>query len=204
MLWCVRQGERILARSLTPPKNTWKDQITKLDHFYSFSGAFSFLIPTLKSQTFRWWWFDGLHLGNKLQKLQRAADGFEQTRGFFSALFQKSLFKKITLQRIWCSVGGPLFILEKSRECATVWNRKLSLKKIAISRCLYLKLLGILTGEKNNFLSKNYQEFDVRKMWILWKMRLWKCEYYEKIDFENVNLVKIETLKMWILYKMRL
>ena len=41
-------------------------------------------------------------------------------------------------------------------------------------------------------------------MWILWKMRLWKCEFCEKWDFENMNFVKNETLKMWILWKMRL
>ena len=42
------------------------------------------------------------------------------------------------------------------------------------------------------------------KMWILWKMRLWKCEFCQKWDFENVNFVKNETLKLWILSKMRL
>ena len=35
------------------------------------------------------------------------------------------------------------------------------------------------------------------KMWILWKMRLCKCEFCEKWDFENVNFMKNETLKMW-------
>ena len=40
-------------------------------------------------------------------------------------------------------------------------------------------------------------------MWILWKMRFWKCEFCEKWDFENVNFVKNKTLKMWILCKMR-
>ena len=30
------------------------------------------------------------------------------------------------------------------------------------------------TGAKTNFLSRNYQKFDVWKMWILWKMRLWE------------------------------
>jgi len=47
----------------------------------------------------------------------------------------------------------------------------------------------------------NYHEFDVwknvnfvkngtLKMWILWKMRFQKCEFYEKWDFQNVNFVK--------------
>ena len=53
------------------------------------------------------------------------------------------------------------------------------------------------TGAKTNFLSRNYQEFDV------WKMRLWKCEFCEKWDFENVNFVKNQTLKLWILLKLR-
>ena len=30
---------------------------------------------------------------------------------------------------------------------------------------------------------------------ILWKMRLWKCEFCEKWDFENVNFVKIRFWK---------
>ena len=57
---------------------------------------------------------------------------------------------------------------------------------------------------KINFLTRNYQEFDVCKMWILWKMRLGNCEFCENCDFENVNFVNNETLKMWILLKMRL
>ena len=58
-------------------------------------------------------------------------------------------------------------------------------------------------GAKTNFLSGNYQEFDVWKMWSLWKMRLWKYELCEKWDFENVNCVKNEILKMWILSNLR-
>ena len=76
------------------------------------------------------------------------------------------------------------------------------------------KVLIVHTGAKNNFLSRNYPEYDVWKMWILWKIGLWKCEFCEKWDFENVNLVKNEILKilnfvkneilkMWILWKMR-
>ena len=38
-------------------------------------------------------------------------------------------------------------------------------------------------------------------MWILWKMRLWKCKFSENWDFENVNN---EILKLWILWNMRL
>ena len=60
------------------------------------------------------------------------------------------------------------------------------------------------TGAKTNFLSRNYEEFDVGKMWILWKMRLWNCEFFEIWDFENVNFVKNEDLEMWILWKMGL
>ena len=40
-------------------------------------------------------------------------------------------------------------------------------------------------------------------MWILWKMRLWKCEFCENWDFRIVNFVKNETSEMWILWKMR-
>ena len=52
-------------------------------------------------------------------------------------------------------------------------------------------------------------------MWILWKMRDWKCEFCEKMrlwncefcekwDVENVNFVKNEIFKLWILSKMKL
>ena len=61
-------------------------------------------------------------------------------------------------------------------------------------------------------------------MWVLWKIRIWKCEFCEKWEFENmnfgkmtlwkcefcekwhfenVNFVKNETLKMWISSKLR-
>ena len=47
-------------------------------------------------------------------------------------------------------------------------------------------------------------------MWILWKMKLWKCEFCDKWDFKknvnfvkneifkNVNFVKNEIFKVWI------
>ena len=41
------------------------------------------------------------------------------------------------------------------------------------------------------------------KMCILWKIRLWKCEFCEKWDFENVNFAKNEILKLWISWKVR-
>ena len=50
----------------------------------------------------------------------------------------------------------------------------------------------------------NFVKNETLKMWILWKMRLWKCEFCEKWDFENVNFVNNEIFKMWILWKMRL
>ena len=46
------------------------------------------------------------------------------------------------------------------------------------------------------------QKFDLWKMWILWKMRLWNCGFCEKWVFEKVNFVKNEILKLWILWKM--
>ena len=55
-------------------------------------------------------------------------------------------------------------------------------------------------GQKSTF----YPEIDALKIWILWKMRLWNCEFCEKWDFENVLFVNNETLKMWILWKMKL
>ena len=87
------------------------------------------------------------------------------------------------------------------------------------------KIAGFHTGAKIHILSRNHQEFDAWKMWILWKMRLWKCEFVkietlkmwilwklrlwkcefcEKLVFENVIFFKIGTLKLWILWKIRL
>ena len=43
------------------------------------------------------------------------------------------------------------------------------------------------TGAKNNILSRNSLKFDDGKMWILSKLRFWKCEFCQKWDFENVN-----------------
>ena len=60
-------------------------------------------------------------------------------------------------------------------------------------------ILSKLRPKKMNFV-KN----ETMQMWILWKMRLCKCEFCEKWDFANVNFVKNETLKMWILWIMRL
>ena len=42
------------------------------------------------------------------------------------------------------------------------------------------------------------------KLWYLWQMRLWNCDFCDKWDFEIVNFVTNETLKLWILWKMRL
>ena len=41
------------------------------------------------------------------------------------------------------------------------------------------------------------------KMWILWKIGLWNCEFYEKLGFENVNFVNNEILKLRFLWKVR-
>ena len=49
----------------------------------------------------------------------------------------------------------------------------------------------------------NLVKSNTLKMWILWKMRFWKCEFCQKCEFENVNFVKNENLKMWIFSKMR-
>ena len=39
------------------------------------------------------------------------------------------------------------------------------------------------------------------KMWILWKIELWKCEFCEKWDFENKNFGKSKFFKMWFFSK---
>ena len=50
-----------------------------------------------------------------------------------------------------------------------------------------MKANGHIGAKTFLFLSRNYQEFDVWKMWILWKMGFWNCEFCEKWDFEIVN-----------------
>jgi len=56
---------------------------------------------------------------------------------------------------------------------------------------------------KNQLFIQKFPWLDVSKMWILWKMRLWKCEFCENWDFEIVNLVKNDIVKLWIWWKMR-
>ena len=73
--------------------------------------------------------------------------------------------------------------------------------------------LGTLFSKNQLFIQKlsriwclknvKFVENETLKLWILWKMRFWKCEFCEKCDFENGNFVKNEILKLWILWKMR-
>ena len=44
----------------------------------------------------------------------------------------------------------------------------------------------------------NFVKNKTLKLWILWKMRLWNCEFCQKWDFENMNFVKNEIFKMLI------
>ena len=41
----------------------------------------------------------------------------------------------------------------------------------------------------------------ILKVWILWKMRFWMCDFCEKCGFESVNFVKNVILKVWICEK---
>ena len=38
-----------------------------------------------------------------------------------------------------------------------------------------------------NFLSRKFHRIWCLKMWILWKMRLWNCEFCKNWDFQDVN-----------------
>ena len=44
----------------------------------------------------------------------------------------------------------------------------------------------------------NFVKNETLKLSILWKMKLWNCEFYEKWDFKIVNFVKNDILKLWI------
>ena len=41
-------------------------------------------------------------------------------------------------------------------------------------------------------------KFAILKMWILWKLWFWKCYFCEKCDFENVNFANNAILKQCI------
>ena len=43
---------------------------------------------------------------------------------------------------------------------------------------------------------------DILKMWFLWLMWFWNCDFCEKYDFENVIFVKNWLLKMRFCLKM--
>ena len=43
-----------------------------------------------------------------------------------------------------------------------------------------------------NFTNVNFVKNEILKVWILWKMWFWKCEFCENWDFESVNFVKNE------------
>ena len=43
------------------------------------------------------------------------------------------------------------------------------------------------TGAKPHFLSRNSLDFDISKMWILWKMRFQKGEFCKNWDFQYGN-----------------
>ena len=45
----------------------------------------------------------------------------------------------------------------------------------------------IVNFVKNEISKMCFVKNETLKMWILWKMRLWNCEFCEKWDFQNVN-----------------
>ena len=85
----------------------------------------------------------------------------------------------------WCQIKTVFLFLVKSLEV------KMKMETVFIM------------GQKTNFLSRNSREFDVRKLWIFWGLRLRNRELCKKFVFEIVNLVKKVILKMWILWKVR-
>ena len=76
------------------------------------------------------------------------------------------------------------FIVIKFRSCHCL--------QIFFSSTLRICLWKVHTGLKTTFLSRNSLKLDVWKMWILWKMSFWNCEFCEKWILENVNFVKNE------------
>ena len=79
--------------------------------------------------------------------------------------------------------------------------------KLLMLQCQFLRNVILHTGAKTNFLSRYYQhdvwkiwflrKNEPLKLWILWKMRLWKCEFYEKWDFRNVIFFFFWKMRLW-------
>ena len=101
--------------------------------------------------------------------------------------FQTLRFLQI-IETLKSAIFQPLpFLRAPSEETSHYGKNQLFIQKLPRIWCL-----------KNVKFVKN----ETFKLWILSKMRLWKCEFCEKCDFENVNFVKNATLKLWILWKM--
>ena len=84
----------------------------------------------------------------------------------------------------WCQVRG-----ERNHFVLSKWWI------VHQTKCFLISLLFTVMSQRNahwskktNFLSRNYQGFDVWKMQILWKMKLWICEFCEKWDFVSMNV----------------
>ena len=119
---------------------------------------------------------------------------------------------------VWPLEGGPPGPPKKRAQGSRYKSSQTFPMHFRVLKEAHIALIELLAGRrrraeyalhtgakaKANFLSRNYQEFAVWKMWILWKMRLWDCEFCEKWDIEIMNFEKNETLKMWILWNTRL
>ena len=102
------------------------------------------------------------------QNLSFYSRGFGSIRSIFLADWSKGNLTQNS--RIQSKPGIPEVVLYTFNfYVATHWGkRQLFIQKLPLVWCL--------------------------KMWILWKMRLCKCEFCEKWDFENVNFAKHEIL----------
>ena len=113
-----------------------------------------------------------------------------------------SLNPKLMVLLRWCSF---FFIYLTTDIHLIVHDLSVICPSTVVSQCLKSTFFGSFAThwDKNQFLIQKLPRIWCLKMWILWKVRLWKCEFCEKWDLENVNYVKNENLKLWILSKMR-
>ena len=65
----------------------------------------------------------------------------------------------------------------------------------------YLNRKNHTMGQNHNFCRQFDLILTFQIMWILWKMRFWNCEFWEKWGFE-ITIVKNEILKLRFLRKM--
>ena len=123
------------------------------------------------------------HWGKKPQFIQKFT--FWKSQFWQNSHVENLIFHKIHISKISFFTK---FTFPKSHFCR-IHPFKISLfTKFTMSKsCSCTKLTFI---KKLSRIMVNFVKSEILKMWILWKIRLWKCEFCQNWDFQNVNFVK--------------